>query len=149
MKNKILGEEELYLAPDPTKSSFPSTTISNIMSKENSPPPKRIAEIPDLRARNLKVFRMSDGTEQAVFSPSNIHVLNDETNIYEDVEKFFMEDEDGKHFTCGKNDFVAKFNREKDTEELFFIEKDIYKVTVLARTKQKKKRDKTLSSQKY
>ena len=85
-----MGTDEIYLASDETKSTGTSllSDVSDDMALEiasetktmNAPhKAKRIEEVPELRDSNLKVFRMNDGTEQAVFSPSAIHVFDDET----------------------------------------------------------------------
>ena len=152
MKNENTGVEDLYLAPEETKASdviaLSDTTEDDasefIPVEEYSGKPKklkRIEEIPEQRGNNVKVFRMNDGTEQAVFSPSAIHVFDDETRTFEDVESTLTEDEDGRHFTCGKNHFVAKFSREDDNDDIFSIEQGMHKVTVCAR-KNKKNRNK-------
>ena len=152
MKNENMGVEDLYLAPEETKDSdvvalsdTPEEDASEfIPGKEDfgkSKKLKRIEEIPEQRGTNVKVFRMNDGTEQAVFSPTAIHVFDDETHTFEDVERTLIEDEDGRHFTCGKNHFVAKFSREDDNDDIFSIEQGMHKVTVSAR-KNKKNRNK-------
>ena len=150
MKNENMGIEELYLAPEETKDSAvaalsdtPENDASEfIPAEEESGKPKklkRIEEIPEQRGNNFKVFRMNDGTEQAVFSPSAIHVFDDETHTFEDVESTLTPDEDGRHFTCGKNHFVAKFSREEDNDDIFSIEQGMHKVTVSARKNKKNK----------
>ena len=150
MKNENMGVEELYLAPEETKDSAVaalSDTPENdssefIPAEEESGKPKklkRIEEIPEQRGNNFKVFRMNDGTEQAVFSPSAIHVFDDETRTFEDVESTLTPDEDGRHFTCGKNHFVAKFSREEDNDDIFSIEQGMHKVIVSARKNKKNK----------
>ena len=146
MKNENMGAEELYLASEETKDSEVialSDTSADLPSdhkaSEKSTELKRIEEIPELRGNNLKVFRMNDGTEQAVFSPSAIHVFDDETHTFEDVETTLIEDEDGRHFTCGKNHFVAKFSREDNNDDIFSIEQGMHKVTVCARKNKKNK----------
>ncbi|MBQ8407892.1 MAG: hypothetical protein IJY39_03420, partial [Clostridia bacterium] len=150
MKNENMGVEELYLAPEGTKESDDvvlSDTSENeldapnhIEDKSDKPKKlKRIEEIPEKRGTNVKVFRMNDGTEQAVFSPSAIHVFDDETRTFEDVESTLTPDEDGRHFTCGKNHFVAKFSREEDNDDIFSIEQGMHKVTVSARKNKKNK----------
>ena len=150
MKNENMGVEELYLAPEDTKESD-NVVLSDMfeIELEASNPIedtsdklkklKRIEEIPEERGNNVKVFRMNDGTEQAVFSPSAIHVFDDETRTFEDVESTLFEDEDGRHFTCGKNNFVAKFSREEDNDDIFSIEQGMHKVTVYARKNKKNK----------
>ena len=150
MKNENMGVEDLYLAPEETKDSDVvalSDASENELDatdpiKDTSDKPiklKRIEEIPEQRGTNVKVFRMNDGTEQAVFSPSAIHVFDDETRTFEDVEDTIVEDEDGRHFTCGKNHFVAKFSREDDNDDIFSIEHGMHKVTVCARKNKKNK----------
>ena len=139
MKNENMGEEDLYLAPVDTKESdtFDLSDTSEIELDKMDPIAnasdkpkklKRIEEIPEQRGNNVKVFRMNDGTEQAVFSPSAIHVFDDETRTFEDVESTLFEDEDGRHFTCGKNHFAAKFSREEDNDDIFSIEQGIQSV---------------------
>ncbi|MGM9682677.1 MAG: hypothetical protein ACI3XQ_03675, partial [Eubacteriales bacterium] len=155
MKNENMGVEDLYLAPEETKyseaivlsdnsESEATETVSNVDVQATSQKLKRIEEIPEMRGNNLKVFRMSNGTEQGVFSPSAIHVFDDETHTFEDVESTLTEDEDGRHFTCGKNHFVAKFSREEDNDDIFSIEQGMHKVTVCAR-KNKKNKNKGVS----
>ena len=150
MKNEDMGVEELYLAPEDTKESdnVVLSDTSEIELEASNPIEdtsdklkklKRIEEIPEERGNNVKVFRMNDGTEQAVFSPSAIHVFDDETRTFEDVESTLFEDEDGRHFTCGKNHFVAKFSREEDNDDLFSIEQGMHKVTVSASKYKKNK----------
>lgn len=150
MKNENMGVEDLYLAPDDTKESdaidlsdtpeFELDKMDPIADASDKPKKfKRIEEIPEQRGNNVKVFRMNDGTEQAVFSPSAIHVFDDETRTFEDVESTLTPDEDGRHFTCGKNHFVAKFSREEDNDDIFSIEQGMHKVTVSARKNKKNK----------
>ena len=152
MKNENMGVEDLYLAPEDaeeTNVTVPSEADEHEPAEfvpfeetRNTPRKlKRVEEIPEQRGTNVKVFRMNDGTEQAVFSPSAIHVFDDETHMFEDVETTLIEDEDGRHFTCGKNHFVAKFSREDDNDEIFSIEQGQHKVTVCAR-RNKKNRNK-------
>lgn len=140
--------DEIYLASDETKSTDTSllSDVSDDMALEivsetktmNAPhKAKRIEEIPEPRESNLKVFRMNDGTEQAVFSPSAIHMFYDETHTFENVENTLIEDEGGRHFSCGKNHFVAKFSNEEDNDAIFSIEHGMQKVTVCARKTRK------------
>lgn len=150
MKNENMGVEDLYLAPEETKES--DAVISSDTSEykldamdpvtDTSDKPqklKRIEEIPEQRGNNVKVFRMNDGSEQAVFSSSAIHVFDNETHTFEDVENSLTEDDDGRHFTCGKNRFVAKFSSEEDNDDIFSIEQGMHKVTVSARKNKKNK----------
>ena len=150
MKNENMGVEDLYLAPEETKDSDVAALSDTseddasefIPVEEDSGKPtklKRIEEIPEQRGNNYKVFRMNDGTEQAVFSPTAIHVFDDETRTFEDVDSTLAEDEDGRHFTCGKNHFLTKFSREEDNDDIFSIEQGMHKVTVSARRNKKNK----------
>lgn len=137
MKNEITEEKDLRLAPE---QSAPSEDGS-VPASEKHKAPKRVMEIAGERGKNFKVFRMDDGTEQAVFSPSPIHVFDEKTKSFEDVEPTIVEEDDGRHFTCGRNAFVARFSREEDSDELFSVEEGAHKVTVFAR-KNKKNRNK-------
>ena len=113
MKNENMGVEELYLAPDETIDSDlivssddsedkTSEAVSIAEYKRKSRKTKRIEELPEQRGTHSKVFRMNDGTEQAIFSPSAIHVFDDETHTFEDVETALTEEEDGKHYISGQ-----------------------------------------------
>ena len=55
----------------------------------------RVMEVPKLRTENRKVFCMSDGTKQAVFYPSPIHVFDKETKMYEEAVHTLTEETDG------------------------------------------------------
>ena len=96
-------------------------------------------EIYELRERNKKVFDIGNGCQQAIFYPSDIHVFNEETGVYEETDNSILEDLNSKHFVCGKNRFTAKFSREEDNDELFSIEKGMHRVTVCARKDKKHK----------
>ena len=152
MKNENIGADELYLAPEETENLEIITLSDDNESKDfdeassnntsrKSKKPERLEEIIEKRGNNLKVFRMNDGTEQAVFSSSPIHVFDDESRTFEKIENTFTEDNDGRHFIGGKNNFIAKFSREDNNDDIFSIEKGIHKVTVCAR-KNKKNRNK-------
>lgn len=96
-------------------------------------------EIYELRERNKKIFDIGNGCQQAIFYPSDIHVFNEETGVYEETDNSILEDLNSKHFVCGKNRFTAKFSREEDNDELFSIEKGMHRVTVCARKDKKHK----------
>ena len=136
MKNETMGVTELALAPETKKNegAVPSADLaggaaSMPASVEKAKPQKakRLAEIPALRGRDHKVFRMSDGTEQAEFSAHPIFA-SDEKQLSETAFAI-TEDEDGKHFTYKKENFCARFSKKED-DELFSIEEGVHKVTV-------------------
>ena len=142
------GMEEIYLAPETNplddvklveEVSIDKKTNKDVPVMVEAEPKKnvRVGEIFDLRENNRKVFRMSDGTEQAVFYPQNIHIKNDDTKIFDDVDFAIIQDADGKHFRSGKNHFIAKFSREEENDELFSIESGIHRVTVSAKKHKK------------
>lgn len=89
------GAEEIYLAPE-TESSEELVLDEHIEEVENEDIPVvveaepkknvRVSEILELRESNRKVYRMSDGTEQAVFYPETVHVFNDDTKTFDDVD---------------------------------------------------------------
>ena len=110
--------EEIVLAPEKdivkeqnltkhNNNDFADSSYQNnvkTLAKQNV----RVGELVELRENNRKVFRMSDGTEQAVFYPQNIHVRNKDTQIFEDVETEIVKDIGDKLYRSGKNNFVAK-----------------------------------------
>ena len=99
MEMKKIDSEELYLAPEKSggtnlalhSAKRDKTELDEIpkhKEKEMKRQPKRIEEVVEQRGENFKVFHMDDGTEQVVFSPSPVHVFDDEKNIYD--EKFYL-----------------------------------------------------------
>lgn len=149
MKNEKNGAEEIYLAPE-TASSEEASVIDEAFEEEintdipiavDAEPKKnvRVGEIIELRESNRKVYRMSDGTEQAVFYPETVHVFNEGTKTFDDVDNTFAEGEDGRYYVSGKNHFTAKFSNETENDELFSIESGMHRVTVFAKKNNKHK----------
>ena len=143
-----MGTEDIYLAPENTNDSVALSDsseseafekASTIQVPKKCKSIKRIEEIPEQRGTNFKVFRMDDGSEQAIFSPHTMHVFDDETHTFEEIENTITEDADGKHFTSGKNRFVAKFSREENNDNIFSIEQGMHKVSVYAKKNAKNK----------
>ena len=100
-----------------------------------------VCEIIEDRKKNCKVFRMSDGTERAVFYPRTIHAFDEERALFKKIDHSIEEEEGGKYYVsngCG-NSFNAKFSRIKENDELFSIEKGIYRVVVSAKRNSKKR----------
>ena len=150
MKNETIGAEEIYLAPEvinaeenlPTQEEHSAQANSEdiVVAAEEKPEKNvRVSEILDLREDNCKVYRMKDGTKQAVFFPEMVHVFNEETQTFDDVENTFIEEADGRHFVNGKGHFVARFSREQENDELFSIESGMHRVTVSAKKHAKQK----------
>ena len=145
MKNKNFGvEEEITLAPKTTNNLESSSGISITepsQTDDTSKRPKitRVLELRELRKENLKVFKLSDGTEQAVFYSNPVHAFDDEMQSYEEMNDTIGE-EDGRHLVCKKGHFVAKFSKEGDNDELFSIENGMNRVVVYSR-KNKKNRN--------
>ena len=149
------GAEEIYLAPETDTSEavvlnkpIEEKNEKDVSVKVQQKPKKnvRVSEILDLRESNRKVYRMSDGTEQAVFYPETVHVFDEDTKIFDEVDNTIIEEEDGRHFVNGKNHFVAKFSKEEENDELFTIESGMHRVTVSAR-KNSKQRNKGVKPQ--
>ena len=143
-EKRINDDVELYLASDePVEAdNEPATeepTVEPISAKKDAPKVVRVGEVPEFRERNKKRFKMSDGTEQEVFYASDVHVLDDKTGQYDDIEDTLTEDEDGKHLVCGRHSFIAKFSNDEKNDELFSIEQGKHKVTVLAKKNYKTK----------
>ncbi len=149
MKKENYGEQEIYLAPetDSTKDAIileaPSEEKANedISAKVEVEPKRtvRVNEILELREGNRKVFRMSDGTEQAVFYPETVHVFDEDTETFDEVDNTIKEEEDGRHYVSGKNHFKVRFSCEEDNDELFSIESGMHKVTVSAKKNSKQR----------
>ena len=150
MEEKKNGaEEDIYLAPAETtpKDSETVTAKTEAVAETDIPiqlekepkPNVRVGEILELREENRKVFRMSDGTEQAVFFPEAVHVFNDSTQTYDDMDTTLSEDADEKHYVGGRGRFTARFSREQDNDELFVIEEGMHRITVLAKKNKKHK----------
>ncbi len=150
MEEKKNGaKEEIYLAPAEATSEDlqVETAETEAVQKadipvkpEKKPKPRvRVGEILELREENRKVFRMSDGTEQAVFFPEAVHVFNEETQAYDEMDATLSEDADKKHYVGGRGRFTARFSLEEDNDELFSIEQGIHRVTVYAKKNKKQK----------
>ena len=52
--------------------------------------PYPLNEIREKRGENFRVHRMSDQTERAEFYPDMIHVFDDETERFEDVQNTYL-----------------------------------------------------------
>ena len=148
METKKMGvEEELYLAPehltalqgsnaDASSEAAHFEMASPVHKTKKS---KQMKEIRTRRGKDRKVFSLGDGMTQAVFYPSPVHVFDDETRAFEEAESKLTEESDGKHFVCKKHEFVAKFSREEENDELFSMEQGMHRVTVYARKSKKNK----------
>ena len=97
----------------------------------------RVNEIPELRGENSKVFRMSDGTEQAVFYAEPIHVFDEEAQCFETADNTLIEKESA--FVSGKSRFTAEFSKDSASNELFHIADGTHRVTVLTAKTAKQK----------
>lgn len=99
----------------------------------------QVKEKKSMRGENRKIYRMSDGSERAVFYGAPIHELDEETGSYEEAKNDITADPDGKHAHGENRSFKVEFNCEKDNDELFGIESRGHKITVSSnRTKGKK-----------
>ena len=146
-KNK--KDAEIFLALETSndamknnESSFETEGDNGIKKNNNKKKAAqtRVGEITELRGTNSKVFRMGDNTEQAVFFAKPVHVLDGDTQAYEEIDESVFESDDGKQLVCGRNHFVAKFSREEENEELFRIEHEDKCVTVLSKKSKKNKK---------
>ena len=149
MEKKRIGDvEELILAPENNETEeLVEIEASEIMNEDTQEPEKEIKksvcvkEITELRGENKKVFKMSDGTEQAVFFASPIHAFDDETHTFKEENDTICEDEEARHLVCKKNRFLAKFSQEEENDEIFSIENGMHRV-VVSSYKTKKNRNK-------
>ena len=143
MKEKEFGAEEIYLAPTKNNQSVSEDTKKELVSSDDVNTEETIKasfeveEIPEMRKENKKVFRMSDGTEKAVFYPEALHVYDEKTKSFEKIDNSLVEEEDGRHFRNRKGNFTARFSKEEENDELFSIEKGGHKLTVFARKNKK------------
>ncbi len=147
-KKRIGDEEELELAPENNEmEELVEIEASEIMDEDTLESEKEIKksvcvkEIVELRGENKKVFKMSDGTEQAVFFASPIHAFDDETHTFKEENDTICEDEEARHLVCKKNRFLAKFSQEEENDEIFSIEQGMHRV-VASSYKTKKNRNK-------
>ena len=142
IKNDEFGAEEIFLAPETVSSDAVSGEEREPvgaadgdapLTLENEPEQAvRVGEIAALRGENRKVYRMSDGTEQAVFYAEPIHAFNADTNTYDNVENTLAEEEDGRHIIGGRHAFIARFSREEENDELFSVENGRHRIAVFA-----------------
>ncbi|MBR5223344.1 MAG: RHS repeat protein, partial [Clostridia bacterium] len=145
-----IGAHEIYLAPENItleKAEKENNELSEVIKNEDialkgeAEPKENIhkKEIVDLRKGNRKVYRMADGTEQAVIYSKAVHAFNEETKEFDEVDNTLVEDGEHKHLINSKNGFIAKFSQEETNDELFSIENGMHRVTVLARKNKKQK----------
>ena len=111
------GAEELYLAPEQNdvQGTEKEVAVPVEEKKKTSKKSERLSEVKGLRSANRKVFRMSDGTQQAVFYPANIHVVNAETGETEETDQELILEEDGRHYRNGKGNFTARFTAKNNS----------------------------------
>ena len=137
------AETEIYLAPDPADTAADKAVKETALAAEAviageaeslfevEEKPKRAArvnEIPELRGENSKVFRMSDGTEQAVFYAEPLHVFDNETQYFELADTTISE-KDGK-FVGKRTCFTAEFSKDTSEGELFRITDGAHRIIV-------------------
>ena len=102
----------------------------------------QVKEKKNMRGKNRKIYRMSDGSERAVFYAASVHELNEENGSYEEPENSITE-ESGGEYAHGENRlFKVDFNCAKDNGELFEVESRGHKIAVSSvRPKSKKSND--------
>ena len=70
----------------------------------------QVKEKKNMREKNRKIYRMSDGSERAVFYAASVHELNEENGSYEEPENSITE-ESGGEYAHGENRlFKVDFN---------------------------------------
>lgn len=90
----------------------------------------RIKELTELRGENNKTFALGDGSKQTVFYSRTVHVADEESGELVEVDNALDFEEDGKHYSNGRNRFSTRFNSSEDDAELFVIEKGRYRISV-------------------
>ena len=93
---------------------------------------KKEKEIKALRGAARKVYYSDDGHNTAVYTPYAVHYYDDETGEYRSFDNHIVRDDEGRYYVNKAGNFKARFSREDENEELFVIEKGMYKVTVSA-----------------
>ena len=89
--------ESVVLASEPEAAEPAEEPDEEFVTLAESPKKAvAIGEIIEMRDVDRKVFRMSDGTEQAIFFPEPVYVRNEETGAFEDADNSLTEEEDGK-----------------------------------------------------
>jgi len=99
-KDSHLGEEENYLHETVAQAGVadgapvPEEETVELQPAESGV--QTLYELPEQRKRNRKVFRMSDGTQQAVFYAADVHVYNPDNEHFEEIDNTLQE-EDHSH----------------------------------------------------
>ena len=101
------------------------TVPASMSAKVQTKRARRVGEIESLSAAHRKVFRMDDGSEQAVFSP--VTMTNADTP--------WELDANGKRYRKQIGSLRAAFSCNETSDELFSLEKDAHKVTFSAAMK--------------
>lgn len=126
--------EEIVLAlPEKERAAENAVLMEDIRLEEPAEQITRVNEIPELRGENRKVFRLSNGDEQAVFYCEPMHVFDESTDSFAEVDNALAEEADKRHYRSGRNRFVARFSREEENDELFSVEKGMCRVSVSAK----------------
>ena len=93
-KKKLKAEDTVVVSDADV--TDPATEASAKEGAKPAPKMRGVEAVEEIRVRrteNSKVFRMSDGTEQAVFYPHAVHVYDEDTQTFEDIDDEFVEDE--------------------------------------------------------
>lgn len=98
------------------------TVPASMSAKVQTKRARRVGEIESLSTAHRKVFRMDDGSEQAVFSP--VTMTNADTP--------WELDANGKRYRKQIGSLRAAFSCNETSDELFSLEKDAHKVTFSA-----------------
>ena len=128
--------EEQLIEEIEAKRALAAATEAQPANSDTTVAPRKKIELREKRTANSKVFKLEDGMEQAVFYSGNIHAYDEETDEYVETTTDFKVGKDGEGYVSGNGQFVAKFNDDKTSNELFSVEEGIHKVTV-SKKKQK------------
>ena len=136
---KTEEKDELYLADTVAEDAVSATTneTEEPLALAEDKPKRHVRELIEQRGENRKVFRLDDGTQQAVFYPAAVHVFNEETHIFDEVDNTILEEDDGRHYHNRRGGFEARFSREEENDELFSMKRGMYGITVSVKKNQK------------
>ncbi len=86
-----------------------------------------LSENTERRTENTKHFLMSDGSYRAISYNEAVHYSDDGT--WKDVDNTLVLNNETEMYENTENSFKAKFNKNADSDTLFEIEKDGYRLT--------------------
>ncbi len=135
MKKDYENFEALMPEEDITLAAGSSADDVSVNSADDFVDPEKIA-VEDVtgRTENKSTFILGTGKRRDVFYADNVRFRDSRTGEFTDVSAAeICEDDDGIHLSADRGRFRTRFNREKDSNELFCVEKDNHKISFFAK----------------